>query len=156
MTARRLAAAAALLALAACSPRRIPGTEILDNEDTRAIVAVVDQYKDALERRDAAAVLALCSERYFDDVGTPDPGDDLDYVTLTKVIPEDLAKISAVRMEIKVTEIKVDGDKAQVFARYESRYRVATRNGDVPKALNDVNRLSFLREKGVWRIVGGL
>jgi ketosteroid isomerase-like protein len=157
MNASRALAAAALLAyLAACSPRRIPGTEILDNADTRAIVAVIEQYQAAAEKRDPAAVLALVSTRYFDDAGTPDPVDDLDYAGLSRALPEDLARLSGVRMEIKVTDIKVDGDKAQAFVRFDARYRVATRSGEVAKTQNDVNRLSFAREQGTWKITSGL
>jgi ketosteroid isomerase-like protein len=152
----RFLGALLLAALAACSPKRIPGTEIPDNPDTRAIAAVIESYRSAVERRDAAAVLGLVSERYFDDAGTPEPSDDLDRAGLAAALPADLARVSGVRMELKVLDIKVDGDAAQAYLRFDARYRISTRSGEVARAQSDVNRIKLLREKGAWRIVAGL
>jgi ketosteroid isomerase-like protein len=156
MNGTRLLAAALLAALAACSPRRIPGTEIPDNDDTRGIAAAIERYRAAVERRDAPAVLALVSEKYFDDAGTPDPADDLDYAGLSKALPADLSRVTGLRVELKLTDIKVAGDKAQAFMRFDTRYRVSTRSGEVPKAEGDVSRIQLVREKDAWKIVSGL
>lgn len=155
MTSTRLAAAA-LLALSACSPRLLPGTEIPDSEDNRAVFGVVQAYKAAAERRDALGVLALVSESYFDDAGTPDPADDLDYAHLSKSLPGDLARVGGVRMDLAVTRIEVAGDRAAAYLRWDARYRVITRGGEVAKAQADVSRLQLAREKGAWKIVSGL
>jgi ketosteroid isomerase-like protein len=158
MTTRSAAplALAMALAAAACSPKRIPGTEIPDNDDTRALVALVEKYQAAAEARDAAAVLALVSPAYLDDAGTPDPSDDLDYGLLAKALPVDLARVSGVRMQLQIRDIRVEGDRAQVYVRYDARYRVATRAGEVAKAQADVSRLVMVRERGAWKIVSGL
>jgi ketosteroid isomerase-like protein len=156
MRASRLPAVALLAALVACSPRRIPGTGIPDNEDTRAITRVIEKYRQAVEARDAAAVLAQVSPRYFDDAGTPDPSDDLDYARLAKSLPADLARVDSVRMELRVTDITVEKDKAQAYLRFDTWYRIATRSGEVAKAQNDVNRVNLVREKDGWKIVSGL
>lgn len=152
----RLLAAVLLAALASCSPRRIPGTEIPDNDDTRAITSAIEKYRQAVEARDAAAVLAQVSTTYFDDAGTPDPSDDLDYARLAKSLPADLARVDSVRVELRVTDIKVDGDKAQAYLRYDARYRISTLAGEVAKAQNDVNRITLVREKSGWKISSGL
>lgn len=156
MRATRLPAVALLAALVACSPRRIPGTQIPDNEDTRAITRVIEKYRQAVEARDAAAVLAQVSPRYFDDAGTPDPSDDLDYARLAKALPADLARVDSVRMELRVTDITVEKDKAQAYLRFDAWYRIATKSGEVAKAQNDVNRVNLVREKDGWKIVSGL
>ena len=88
-----LVALLAAVALSACNTRRIPGTDIKDNTDTRAIIATIDAYRLAAERRDAGAVLALVSPKYFDDAGTPDPGDDVDFQQLKKRIAEDYQRL---------------------------------------------------------------
>jgi len=153
---RLLALAATLGLLAACSPRRIPGTEVPDTPDNRAIGAVLEQYQLACERRDAAAVLGLVSKRYFDDAATPEPSDDLDYATLARVLPQDFARLGSVRMELRVTDIRSDGDKAQAFVRFDTRYRIATRAGEVAKAQADVSRILLVKEQGAWKIIAGL
>ena len=66
-----LLVAAALLG--GCGPKRIPGTDIKDSPETRAVGDVIEQYRLAVERRDPNAVLALVSRKYFDNAGTTDP-----------------------------------------------------------------------------------
>ena len=147
---------ALLLALLACAGRRIPGTDIPDNDDTRAIVAVIDAYRQAAERRDAQAVMALVSEKYFDDAGTVDPGDDVDYQKLAKRLAADYQRISSLRLDIGVKRIDVEDDHSQAYVFYEQAYRITLKSGDVPKQASDVHRMRFAREKGVWRFTSGI
>ncbi len=143
------------LALAACA-RNIPNTEIRDTPDSRAILDVIEKYRTGLERRDAASVLALVSKSYFDDAGTPDPADDMDYAQLQKAIVGDYPRLPAVRMELGVKQIEVDGDKAAAFLFYDGHFRVATPRGEVPKQTSDQSRMTFRKEGGTWKITSGL
>ncbi len=140
----------------ACGSRRIPGTEIKDNRDTRAIVAVIGQYRTAAEKRDAAAVMALVSKQYFDDAGTPDPGDDVDYAQLRRRISDDYAKVTALKLELGVKGIDVADDTAAAYVFYDEHYRIATRAGEVAKQASDSHRMRFVREDGAWKFVSGL
>ncbi len=155
---RPLAMAALLGALltAACSPRRIPGTDIKDNADTRAIVALIDAYRRAAEQRDAGAVLALVSQKYFDDAGTSDPADDVDYQALKGRLTDDYGRITALRLDIGVKGVDVEDDRAHALVFYEERYRVATKAREVAKQASDQHRMSFIREGGAWRFLSGL
>jgi len=153
---RRLVLALALLgALAGCR-RTIPDTDILDTADTRAVLAVIEQYRQAAERRDAAAVMALVSKAYFDDAGTPDPADDLDYGQLAKAVAADYGRLPSTRLRLSVKQIEVRGDRALAYLFYEAHYRITTPRGEVPKQEQDVSRMTFAREGGVWRIISGL
>ena len=156
MRSHRSLALAIVALLAACGTRRIPGTDIQDNADTRGIVAVIDQYRAASERRDAAAVLALVSKKYFDDAGTPDPSDDLDYDQLKRRIGDDFSKLTALRLDIAVRQIDVKDDRAQALVYYDEHYRIATRGGEVAKVASDPHRMQFVREDGTWKFVSGL
>ncbi len=157
MTVRQpLAALLAALALAGCSAKRIPGTEIRDTVDTREIVAVIDAYRKAVEAKDSRAVLALVSPLYFDDAGTSDPADDLDYSQLAKALPADLEKLAAVRLEIGVKQVTVEGDKATAEVFYDGHFRIVTPRGEVAKSESDVQRMSFHHEKSGWRFLAGL
>ncbi len=151
---RRLIVASAL-AMAACA-RNIPNTDIRDTSDTRAIVEVIEKYRNAAERRDSAAVLALVSTSYFDDAGTSDPSDDLDYKQLQKALAQDYQKLPAVRLEFGIKQIQVDGDKAFAIFFYESHFRVVTPRGEVPKQNSDQSRMAFRKEKEAWKITSGL
>ncbi len=156
ITVRPVACLIALAAFAGCSPKRIPGTQIDDTPDTRAVVAVIDAYRHAAERRDADAVMALVSSKYFDDGGTPDPGDDVDYDQLRQRLVGDYAKLVAVRLEIDVRGIDVTEGKADAYVFYDERFRIRTRTGEVPKQASDVHRMRFVREDGAWKFVSGL
>ena len=82
-----LALCAVMALSAGLQPERIPGTEIEDKGDNRAVYEVVRAYQKALEGRDAAAILALVSPDYFDTAGTPDPGGRLDRALLEQSLP---------------------------------------------------------------------
>lgn len=142
--------------LGGCSTKRIPGTDIKDSPETRAVVDAIEQYRVAAERRDANAVLALVSKRYFDNAGTTDPGDDVDYEQLRKRLVDDYAKLVAVNMEIAVKRIDLDGERAAVFIFYDERYRIRMKSGEVAKQASDIHRMQLVLEDGVWHFVSGI
>lgn len=144
------------LALAACGSKRIPGTDIEDNRDTRAVVAAIEEYRRGAERRDARAVLALVSAKYFDEAGTPDPGDDVDFQRLSSRLTADYQKIASLRLDIGVRKIEIDGDKAEAIVFYDQYYRIVTKTGEVPKQASDSQRMRLVREGETWRFVSGL
>jgi hypothetical protein len=144
------------LALLACGAKKIPGTDIRDTRDTRALVKVIEQYRQAAERRDAAAVMNLVSTTYFDDAGTPDPADDLDYQQLRGTLFNSYRQLSAIRLGIGVKEIAVTGNEATADIFYDGHWRIATPTGETPKQGNDISRMRFVREGGDWRIASGL
>jgi hypothetical protein len=155
---RAILAIAALSVLAGCT-KKIPNTEIDDTPENRAIVAVVDAYRKAMDRRDAVGVLALVSRAYFDDAGTADPTDDVDYDRLAQQLPATLQKITAERLELGVTQISMesDGTNATVRLFFDNYYRIVTPRAEIPKRDSDVHLMKMRREEGgVWRIASGL
>lgn len=156
MTIRTALLALATLAAVGCSPRNIPGTNIESTNDTRAVYDVVQTYRQAMEKRDAAAVLALVSPTYFDTAGTPDPSDDLDRAALEASLPKELARADGVKLDVTVRRIDVAGDEAQAEIFYDSYYRVQTPGRVVPKRDSDVHRIKLQKIAGVWKITSGL
>jgi ketosteroid isomerase-like protein len=153
---RRLALAV-LAAAAACTPPRIPGTEIPDNPDTRQIIAVIEAYSAALQKKDAQAILTLVSPRYFDDAGTRDPADDLDRAALDQTLPKDLEALGNVRIEVVVRNLTVEKDTAVAELFSDAWYTVETKErGAIPRRESDIHRMRLARENGVWKIVSGL
>jgi len=153
----RFSAAALLagLALAGCA-RKIPNTDIDDTRENRSLIAVVDEYRKAFVNRNVQGIMALVSRDYFDDAGTSDTSDDVDYRLLPQVLAETFGKLPDVKLDIGVTEIRVTGDKASVDMFYDARYRVATPRREVPKRDSDVQRLVLKREGEQWKIISGL
>jgi ketosteroid isomerase-like protein len=157
MTFRSTLLAAAALAAIGCSPRRIPGTDIKETRETRAVFDVVQSYRQALEKRDAAAVLALVAPTYFDTAGTPDPGDDLDRSRLEASLAQDLSRAEGLKLDFTVRKIEVEGNEAFAELFFDSYYRVQTPGGTtIPRRDSDVHRVRLERLDGSWKIVSGL
>ncbi len=156
MTPRTALVAPLVLAALACTPHRIPGTEVRDTKENRAVYDVVRAYREALEKKDAAAVLALVAPDYYDNAGTPDPSDDLDRARLEQTLPQDLARAQSLKVDFTVRAIDVKGDRAEVELFYDEYYRVKTPAGDVPRRDSDVHRMRLERIDGVWKIASGL
>jgi len=144
------------LPLFACATHRIPGTQIPDTSDTRAIVAAIEAYRLAAEQRDAGGVLALVSPQYYDNAGTPDPSDDVDYAQLRARLTDDYRRITALRLDINVKQVDVTGDRAAAYVDYDEYYRIATKAGEVAKQASDTHRMQFAREDHAWHFVSGL
>jgi ketosteroid isomerase-like protein len=143
-------------ASAGCAGPRLPGTDIEETPDTRAIYDVVAAYRQAMEKRDAQAVLALVAPDYLDTAGTPEPVDDLDRARLAEVLPQDLAKMKSLRIDFALRKIEIAGDRARAEVFYEAFYQVDTPNGVVPRRDSDVNQLQLRREGGRWLVTAGL
>ncbi len=155
MTRIALIAFATVTALA-CSPHRIPGTEARDTPENRQVYDVVQAYRQAMEKRDAAAVLALVAPEYFDNAGTPEPNDDLDRARLQQNLPQDLAKADAVRLDLTIRKIEVQGDRAEAEVFYDEYYRVQTPEGAVPRRDSDIHRMKLVKVDGAWKFASGL
>ena len=148
---------AILLALATgCGLRTLPGTDVPDTLETRAIYGVIQQWVKAMNERNAAGVLALVSPDYYDDGGTPDPADDLEWAKLEKALTADLARVEGSRLGVTIRRIDVEGDAARAELFYDSYYRVQTPAGTVPRRDSDVYQLRLKKAGGVWKISAGL
>ncbi len=156
MNARLLLSAALIAALAAaCAPRRIPGTDIADTDDTRALLAVVDRYRTAVENRDAEAVSALVAPDFQDDGGTPAADDDLDSRNIREALTQRFARIDDVRLQVDLRSIDVEKDLASAVYYYTLRYSMPGLSDKV-QAASELKRMDFRRVDGEWRIVSGI
>lgn len=149
----RLALAAAALA---CGPSLLPGTQIRETRDTRAIYDVLLAYRQAMNARDPAAALALVSPEYFDARGTPDPDDDVDARLLAQQLPAALARLDAVKLDFTIRKIEVHGDRAVAEIFYDSWYRVKAPDRVVPRRDSDLSQVLLHKVNGRWLVQSGL
>jgi ketosteroid isomerase-like protein len=153
----RLLALLLFLGVVACSPpKRLPGTDIRETPDTRAIYTVIEAYVNALNARDPCGVLAHVAPDYFDDAGTPDAADDLDRTQLERAIVEDLGRVDSAKLAVTLRKIEVQDDTAFAEVFYDSYYRVRTQTRVVPRRDSDVHRIRLRRVDGEWKITSGL
>lgn len=143
----------------------IPGTEIPDTEDNREILRVLENYRTAFVRRDAAGVLATAHPTYFDTAGTDDPEDDLEYTELGKTVRERMSQLESVRFTIDYLEIDVVKDRAVVKVWVDASFRLKpivdpetgeTRVESRHTRKQDHAMFELLNDQGAWRITRGL
>ena len=149
---RALLALIALAAVVGCGPHRIPGTDLEDTGDTRAIIDTISRYNSALEARDANAILALVDPEFRDNAGTLSPEDDIDIERLRTVLPKRLAKLQDVAVRIEIKTIDVKGDQAQAVYTWVSQFKL---NGK-PRTESDIKRMELRRRADGWKILSGI
>ena len=152
----RRALPACLLAAAACSHATLPGTSIEDTAENRAVLEVFGRYKQALEARDATAIVGLTTPDYSDP-GDPSRGiDPVDREGLPKKLQTYLSKVTGLRLEATVKDVEVKGNEARLDYFQVLRYAIATPSGEKWKSESDDARMMFVRVNGEWKIASGL
>jgi hypothetical protein len=152
----RIAFLLALATLLACSHAVIPGTNVPDDPQNRAVLEVVARYKQAMEARDARALLSLAAPGYFDQGDPSRPSEPRDLEGLRKSVPKDFSDVRALKLDIDIRNVKVEGDRAQVDFFGVLRYAVAVPNGEKWFTEADDARIKLARVDGAWKIVAGL
>jgi hypothetical protein len=148
---------AALTLAGACSPALIPGTQIEDTPTNRVLLGQIELYRQAVERRDTDAIIAMVSPTYFDVRGHPsDPSMHWNYERLKAELPADFAKVKDLRLELNLRSIKVDRDHAAVTYYMNEAFTKQMPSGDVPDRKSDLNRMEFQLIDGRWMITRGL
>ena len=177
---------AALLATTlGCAAGRIPNTEVPDTSENRDVIAFCERYRRAVETRDARALLAMASARYFEDGGTPAGDDDYGYDGLRRLLEVWSEEVKEVRYEIRYRRVTIDPrdpNRVHVDYTYSGSYTLqpavgapdararrpalaidpvrgaaASREDDEAwyRRVAD-NRLELERSGSEWRIVAGM
>lgn len=144
--------------LSGCMAKKIPGTDIEDNSETRAVLDVLNKYRVAFEKRDSQGIIDLADESFRDDGGSANPEDDLEYKTLFTALPSRFQKIKDVRLDVTVRRIEFDDDRtaARVTYSYQMSFRMPEytprTQGDT-----DIKQMTLKRvgEKD-WKITSGI
>lgn len=144
------------LALFACAHNTIPGTQINDNPQTRAVLDVLGQYKAAMEARDAGALIALAAPGYFDKGDAAHPNEARTYEGLKKELPEDLKNVKSVHLDVTLRDVQVQGDNARIDYYAVLRYALATPSGEKWFSQADDARMKLVKVDGAWKISSGL
>ncbi|RKH35013.1 nuclear transport factor 2 family protein [Corallococcus sicarius] len=153
----RFPALCAVFLLAACAPKRIPGTELQDTDDTRAILGVMERYRSALEARDPKAIQALVSPKFRDDGGTEDVADDLTAENLGAHMQALFQKVQNPKVEINVRRVEIREDDEVAYAIYywNASWRMPGLNAR-PQQDSELEQMVFQKVDDEWKIVSGI
>ncbi len=145
-----------LFGMISCTTRYIPNTEIPANDDTEAIFSIIGAYQAALEEKSIEKIQSLISPNYYDDFGTKENSDDLDYFALQKRLESDFESMKKISLDLKILQIQVDKDRAHSDLHFFYRVLVQLPDKEMWKSHDDHSRLHFVREENHWKIVAGL
>lgn len=149
-----------VVALSGCV-RKIPGTEIDDNADSRAILDVMTAYRAAVEQRNAQQLIDLADPAFRDDGGSSNPDDDLDYQTLYTSLVTRFQRIEDVRLDMNVRRMEFDEGTAaaRVTYTYTLSFKMPSLSGRT-QTDTDIKQMVLKRSeetgKARWRIVSGI
>jgi hypothetical protein len=142
--------------LLACSHATLPGTEIPDSPQNRAVLDVFSKYRDALEARDATSLLELAAPGYADQGDLSRGIAPTDHASLEKKLQTDFAKVTGIKLEATIKDIQVKGEEARVDYFQVVRYAVSTPSGERWKSESDDARMKLVKVGPDWKIASGL
>lgn len=146
------------LGLVGCAPKKIPGTELDDTTETRAIIDVIQKYRSAVESKNTDALLQLADKSFRDDGGSMNPDDDLDYATLPKKLAERMAKIADLKLDLTVRRIEFDSDQknARVTYSYQLSFKMPEYSSRA-QSESDIKQMLLKRVgEDEWKITSGI
>lgn len=147
-----------LVVATGCAPRKIPGTDLDDTDDTRAVLDVLQKYRSAVEKKDTDTIVKLADETFRDDGGSANPDDDLDYASLGPKLTARLAKIANVKLDVTVRRIEFDDDSK--MARVTYSYQISFNIPEYTQRTQSENDIKQMILKRVgdqdWKIASGI
>jgi hypothetical protein len=153
-----LSLAVLALALSACAPKKIPGTDLDDTSATRAVIDVLQKYRLAVEARDPQAVQKLADPSFRDDGGSSSPDDDLEYATIPARLGQRMSKVSELKLDVTVRRIEFDGDEkvARVTYSYQLSFKMPEYSSRT-QSENDIKQMLLKRTgDSEWKITSGI
>jgi hypothetical protein len=146
------------LALTGCAPKKIPGTDLDDTSETRAVIDVMQKYRLAVEAKNPQALLKLTDESFRDDGGSSSPDDDLDYASLPSRLAQRMAKVSELKLDVTVRRIEFDTDEkvARVTYSYQLSFKMPEYSSRA-QSENDIKQMLMKRVgEQEWKIISGI
>jgi hypothetical protein len=139
-----------------CADKTIPNTDVADTDENREVIKFVEKYRHAVEAQDVRQLLRLASERYLDDVGTPQGDDDLDRKRLTEKLQILKEKVKEVRYDIRYRRVIYRGARVLVDFTYAASFLIETTEGERWMRRLADHRLVLRREGEEYRILSGM
>jgi hypothetical protein len=84
----------------------VPGTRIPYSDSNKSVLDACEEYRLAVERGDADALMLMAHKQYWEDSGTPTGSDDYGYEGLRNVLLSRLQKASDIRYSMRYMEVR--------------------------------------------------
>ena len=98
----------------------IGGSKIPRTSENEGIIKRLEEYRLAVEQRDAGKLLAMASKEYFEDSGTPTGADDYGYDRLREVLTGRFQEARSIRAQgakqAQIIQAEADAEAARTYA----------------------------------------
>lgn len=145
--------------LVGCNHDFIPNTQVEDSDFNRDVIAYCEDYRHAVERRNVDSLLKMADAKYYEDGGTIDTGDDLDFAGLKAYLDTQFKQTTQIRYEIFYRDVSF-GRANQIYVdyTYSASYKVPVGDGkpDVWRRRVADNRLELVKDGEKFRILSGM
>jgi hypothetical protein len=141
-----------------CTQMTIPNTDVEDTDFNRGVVDFCEDYRHAVERRNVPLLLKLADQKYYEDGGSTDTSDDLDYAGLKSYLEGKFKDVKSIRYEVRYREVsRGRNEEVYVDYTYSASYKIPTPKGDVWRRRVADNRLELKPEgHGAFKILAGM
>lgn len=139
----------------ASSSHTIQGTKVADSDENRRILGAVEQYRLAVERKDAEALLAMASPKYWDDSGTAGGTDDFGYQGLRDVLASRFQRAEDIRYSLHYMHVRRVGNRALVDVLIDASYAIeGSKAGRLD--MRDQNEMVLEYDGRRWLFLSGM
>ena len=142
----------------------VTGSKIPYSRANESVLKACEEYRMAVERGDADALMLMAHKQYWEDSGTPSGGDDYGYDGLRNVLTTRLAKASDIRYSVRYMAVHQGCDddfkagcKAAVDVLIDASFTVTSAMGQ-PKRPDkrDQNQLLLEWDGKRWLFLSGM
>ena len=147
----------ALAAMAACGAQTqtIPGTQVPDTPENHALIERVEEYRVAMERQDARALVLMASENYREQA--QGLGDDYGYDQLLEILRTRLSQVEDIRYALRYMNVEREGDVALVDVLIDASYTIEDARGvRIRRDMQDQNRMILEWDGENWMFLSGM
>lgn len=147
------------LALGACasSVDYIPGTQVPNSIENQQLIDRIEDYRMAVERKDAAALVLMASKHYWEDAGTPTGSDDYGYQGLQEILTGRFQKVKAIRYSMRYMKVERRGDRVAVDVLIDASFTLTDARGeDVRADMRDQNQFVLEWDGRSWLFLSGM
>jgi len=159
----RLVVFAVLLAACAGNGSYVPGTKIPYSSANKSVLQQCEEYRLAVERGDADALMLMAHKQYWEDSGTPSGSDDYGIEGLRNVLLTRLQKASDIRYSMRYVAVHQQcaelkpGCRAAVDVLIDASFTIANPLGrPVRPDKRDQNQLVLEWDGHRWLFLSGM
>ena len=155
----------AAISLGACAHQvtYVPGTQVVSSPANKSVLDTCEEYRLAVERGDADALMLMAHKQYWEDSGTPSGSDDYGVEGLRNVLLSRLQKANDIRYSMRYVAVHQQcvelkpGCRAAVDVLIDASFTIANPLGRPTRPdKRDQNQLVLEWDGHRWLFLSGM